>query len=114
MLFLILALAPSSPPTFTVENKCSPVAAFAVTNRCAATAKAVPAATVVPTGFHAHTTTDGRTVVHADSNFGNAAAHAGIAWPWPKTATAGQVVQYALPTYQFQSCPNGQCPQPRR
>lgn len=51
-----------------------------------------PPVTVVPPGHHTHTTVDGRTIVHADSNYGNAAAHAGVAWPWPKTAVAGQAV----------------------
>lgn len=114
MLFLLLTLAPASPPAFTVENKCSPDPAFTVTNRCSAPTKAAPAVTVVPPGFHAHTTTDGRTIVHADTNFGNAAAHAGVAYPWPKTATAGQTVNAAQPAVQYalpvSSCPNGQCP----
>lgn len=57
-------------------------------------------AVVVPAGQHAHQTTDGQTIVHADSNYGDPVAHQGIQWPWAKTATAGQAV----------SCPNGVCP----
>lgn len=73
-------------------------------------------ATVIPPGYHAHRTTDGRTIVHHDSNHGNAAAHAGIAHPWVKTATAGQTVyasgvtQSASYYSQSSSCPGGNCP----
>lgn len=56
----------------------------------AARPAAVP--TVVPPGFHAHTTTDGRVIVHSDANRGNDAAHAGVPWPYYKSATAGQAV----------------------
>lgn len=55
--------------------------------------------TVVPPGHHAHVTTDGRTIVHGDWNYGNPAAHAGVAYPWPKVAFPGQ----AVPTF----CPPG-------
>lgn len=54
------------------------------------------APTIVPKGHHAHQLADGSTLIHADSNRGNAAAHAGVVSfggeKWPKTAVAGQVV----------------------
>ena len=64
--------------------------------------KAVPAAVesvaettlvTVPRGMHAHTRTDGTTFIHGDENRGSAPAHEGVAWPWDKTATAGQTVE---------------------
>lgn len=89
--------------------------------------KAAPA--VVPPGHHAHTRPDGIVIVHADSNFGNPVAHAGIPYPWPKTALAGQVVPGSFQTqavpmtwvgagpvwasggFAFGSgCPGGVCP----
>jgi hypothetical protein len=54
--------------------------------------QAAPVPVVVPAGHHAHRTLDGRTVIHGDWNVGDPAAHAGIPWPWPKTAFAGQTV----------------------
>lgn len=38
----------------------------------------------LPRGYHAHVTTDGRVIVHADGNKGKAAPHAGVTWPWDK------------------------------
>lgn len=80
----------------------------------AARPAAVP--TVVPPGFHAHTTTDGRVIVHSDTNHGNAAAHAGVQWPWPKVAYAGQVVASSTTVtaatsapLAVASCPAGGC-----
>jgi hypothetical protein len=73
----------------------------------------------VPPGYHAHRTTDGRTVVHADSNFGDPVAHAGIARPWPKTAVAGQTVTVGTadpipdPLAADGACPGGVCPTPQ-
>lgn len=81
-MFAVLAFALAAPPQFTVVNKCPPV----VVNKTA------PVSEVIPPGHHAHRKADGTVIVHADSNFGNAAAHAGIVWPWPKVGYAGQVV----------------------
>lgn len=47
---------------------------------------------VVPAGHHAHTRTDGTTIIHPDHTGNDAAAHAGVAWPWYKSAVAGQTV----------------------
>ena len=109
-MFSVLLFALAAPPQFTVVNKCPPV----VVNKTAE---------VIPPGHHSHVTTDGRTIVHADSNYGNAAAHAGIEWPWLKVATAGQVVQSApdppafAPSYGLPvrsgNCPGGVCPTPQ-
>lgn len=64
--------------------------------------KAIPAASesvakttlvTIPRGYHAHTSTDGTTFVHGDENRGSASAHEGVAWPWDKSATAGQTVE---------------------
>lgn len=84
--------------------------------------------TVIPPGHHAHTRTDGTTLVHADSSRGDPAAHAGVAWPWVVTGLPGQTVQSSLPSgeatatrsevfeYRIQSrsqsCPGGVCPAP--
>lgn len=84
---------------------------------------AAPRAYVIPAGYHAHRTVDGRTIVHSDALNGNAAAHAGIAPPWVKTATAGQTVYLSPGTaavstgatyYQSSGCPSGFCPAPQR
>lgn len=73
----------------------------------------------VPSGFHAHRTVDGRTIVHHDSNHGNAAAHASVAHPWVKSAVAGQTVfvssdgqgvASSAQYFQSSSCPGGVCP----
>jgi hypothetical protein len=74
--------------------------------------------TLVPPGMHAHRTADGRVIVHGNENFGNAAAHAGIARPWIRIAEAGQRVPYATvrPPATFGGvfygggCPAGGCP----
>ena len=68
--------------------------------------KPVPA-TVIPAGYHAHTKIDGTTIVHADSNFGDPVAHAGVPYPWPKTGFPGQVVAGPCPGGV---CPTGTCP----
>lgn len=83
-MFAVLAFALAAPPQFTVVNKCPPV----VVNKTAE---------VIPPGHHSHVTTDGRTIVHADSNYGNAAAHAGIAYPWLIVGRPGQVVRVVCP-----------------
>lgn len=67
-----------------------------------------PASGVVPPGMHAHRTVDGRVIVHADSNFGSAAAHVGVAYPWPKIAVAGQPIYGLAPVAS--GCPGGVCP----
>lgn len=93
-MFAVIAFALATPPQFTVVNKCPPVT---VVNRTAT------APQTVPPGHHAHRKADGTIIVHADSNYGNAAAHAGIVWPWPKVAYPGQVVRTAAPAV----CPPG-------
>lgn len=77
---------------------------------------AEPATMVVPPGHHAHVTMDGRTIVHSDSNFGDPAAHSGIARPWPKTAFPGDTVTLDAPvqTAFGDPCPNGVCPRATR
>ncbi len=83
----------------------------------------VASSVVVPPGMHAHTKADGTVIIHGDENFGNAAAHAGISHPWPKTAVAGQVVQTTATapvaatsrytssySQTTSSCPAGGCP----
>lgn len=63
----------------------------------------------IPPGYHSHTTLDGRTIVHADTNFGDPVAHAGIDRPWPKTGFPGQTV--ALDPFSVAGpCPGGVCP----
>lgn len=52
----------------------------------------VSALRIVPPGHHAHQRTDGTIIIHSDSNHGNADAHRGVPWPWPKTAFPGQRV----------------------
>lgn len=61
-------------------------------------------AVVVPPGQHAHRTTSGEVIVHGNENLGNAAAHAGISYPWIRIAEGGQ-------TLQTTTCPAGGCPQ---
>lgn len=69
---------------------------------------AVNTLAVVPRGHHAHKMSDGSTMIHADSNYGDPVAHAGVLGDgWPKTATAGQVVQLGVASA---SCPTGTCP----
>lgn len=65
--------------------------------------------TVVPSGMHAHTTYDGRTIIHGNENLGSASAHVGIAPPWVRTAEAGQTV-YGIGYGASSSCPPGGCP----
>lgn len=67
---------------------------------------------VVPPGHHAHVRLDGTVVIHGNENLGNAAAHAGIARPWVRTAEAGQVVRVAAPAFRTYTlpCPDGRCP----
>lgn len=63
---------------------------------------------VVPAGSHAHTTIDGKVIIHGNENLGNAAAHQGIAYPWIRTAEAGQVVQQSSTVtqkYMQSNCP---------
>ena len=58
-------------------------------------------AVVVPQGYHAHQTADGKTIIHSDSNNGVPHSHDGLAGQYrsgrniitPKTAEAGQVVE---------------------
>lgn len=72
--------------------------------------------TVIPPGYHSHTVTDAdgnkKTIVHSDANVGNAAAHEGVAKPWPKTGFPGDAV--TLPGNPFAiaaPCPlGGPCP----
>lgn len=79
-------------------------------------ARAAQYQTVVPAGYHAHQRQDGTVIVHGDENFGDPVAHAGIARPWPKIATAGQTVRGAVVQPRAQrviygsSCPGGVCP----
>lgn len=70
----------------------------------------------IPPGYHAHTRTDGTTFVHGDENFGDPAAHAGVARPWPKTGFPGQTVEVNGNTAVLAAdpCPNGICPVNRR
>lgn len=71
----------------------------AVPPRTAIVAKADPVRrdvpVLIPPGHHAHRRADGTVIVHADTNYGNAAAHAGVVWPWPKVGYAGQVMRTA-------------------
>lgn len=39
---------------------------------------------------HSHVRTDGTILTHADTNYGSATAHEGVAWPWVKTSSTGQ------------------------
>lgn len=87
-----------------------------VTAPLAAAAVPTARAVAVPPGHHAHRTTDGRVIVHSDTNHGNAAAHAGVQWPWPKVAYAGQVVASSTTVtaatsapLAVASCPAGGC-----
>lgn len=117
MLALFILAAGADPSGFTVVNKMPP--AFVVVNRMPAmVSKADPLPRVVPTGMHAHRRTDGTILVHGDENYGSAAAHAGIVWPWPKVATAGQTVPGQLVSVPYtlpgsSSCPGGVCPAPQ-
>lgn len=62
----------------------------------------------VPRGMHAHKMADGSTMIHGDENHNNAAAHVGVVGiGWPKTATAGQLVQVSATS---DACPTGTCP----
>lgn len=47
---------------------------------------------VIPQGYHAHRTLDGKILVHKDTNYGNPRAHANVAYPWIVIARAGQVI----------------------
>lgn len=47
---------------------------------------------VIPSGSHSHVRTDGTILIHSDSNYGNAAAHEGVEWPWYKHTTTETVV----------------------
>lgn len=81
---------------------------------------------VVPTGQHAHRKLDGTVFVHRNENMGNAAAHQGVAYPWIRTAEAGQYVGSPQPSYSpspytgqtyslpssSSNCPGGNCPVP--
>lgn len=70
---------------------------------------AAPTATtmVIPPGFHAHTRTDGSVFVHSDALNNDAAAHAGVPWPWHKTAVAGQTVTTTTATTATAPLPAG-------
>lgn len=77
-----------------------------------------PASVVVPRGMHAHTKTDGTTIVHGDENWGDPVAHEGVEWPWNKSAVAGQVVAQPGPVVKTAQvvryvtrtiCENGVC-----
>ena len=58
-------------------------------------------AVVIPQGYHAHQTADGKTIIHSDSNNGVPGSHNGLAGTYrsgrnfitPKTGEAGQVVE---------------------
>jgi hypothetical protein len=48
---------------------------------------------------HSHVRTDGTILTHADTNYGNAASHAGVEWPWVKTSgstTTSTVTSYSV------------------
>lgn len=65
----------------------------------------------IPVGYHAHTTIDGKVIVHSDSNVGLPGPHEGIAHPWPKTGLAGTTVLADFVDASPQYCPRGQkCP----
>lgn len=77
----------------------------------------VKRAIVVPPGHHAHTRADGSTFIHGDENYGDPAAHAGVARPWPKTGFPGQtvivdeaVLNAPASVLAGDSCPGGVCP----
>lgn len=75
---------------------------------------------VVPAGHHAHRRIDGTVYTHGNENLGNAAAHSGVQYPWPRIAEAGQSVIVTQPAVQpvpyttpytiQSSCPGGNCP----
>jgi hypothetical protein len=78
----------------------------------------VPRAVTIPPGFHSHRLADGSTIVHADTNFGDPVAHAGVVGRnWPKTGFPGDTVivgdalATAAPAFTVAGdCPNGRCP----
>ena len=47
---------------------------------------------VIPPGYHAHRTLDGKILVHRYKSGGNAEAHKNVAYPWVVIARAGQVI----------------------
>lgn len=100
----------AEPPSI-VACECSTGAPCICGDSCSCT---VPIQfTRVPAGSHAHTLEDGTVIVHGDENHGNAAAHEGIAYPWYKTARAGDTVFIGAPPrspFATENCPDGNCP----
>lgn len=92
-------------------------AGFVEVGRPPAPSIAVKRAVVVPPGHHAHTRADGSTFIHGDENYGDPAAHAGVARPWPKTGFPGQTVivdevvsNAPASILAADPCPGGVCP----
>ncbi len=97
-----------APPAFASSPDADAAAVLALVKAARERVKVVApvaAPAVVPPGMHAHVRADGSVIVHADSNYGDPVAHAGIVWPWVKTATAGQPVPRVQMAAPF--CPPG-------
>ncbi len=97
-MFLLLAAVCGAGPEFTVENKCPP--SFTVVNRCPAP-KAKPA----------------RYTNGLNCSAGFCKANGGTGCPSCPNNSGGVCacgakapVAYTVPTFQFQSCPTGNCP----
>lgn len=72
--------------------------------------RSVERAYTSPAGYHRHVKRDGTIIEHADSNYGDPVAHAGIDRPWPKYfgPLPPSVTVSARQTQS--SCPGGVCP----
>lgn len=86
----------------------------------------VSAPYVSPPGYHRHVMVDGTIIEHADYNYGDPVAHAGVAGSnWPKyygplaptavinTQSGRTVTRTRSVQVQQSSCPGGVCPMPQ-